>query len=159
MCQDCAKIVLRLFKELGSAVEAVAHAAYADQEPWLARLGLDLLAQVGDVGIHNAVSNEGFPAPNFVEQFVAAERAAAVSDESSQELKFNRGYLDGLPSLAQFAPSEVHLHFTEPVNFWGLSRSAAQDCLDPRAQLSRAERLGDIVVGSQLQAQVFFRLL
>ena len=43
----------------GSAVEAVTHSAHTDQEPWLTRLWLDLLAQVCDMGIHSAVGNEG----------------------------------------------------------------------------------------------------
>jgi hypothetical protein len=53
---------------LRSAVEAVTHPAHADHKPRLARLGLDLLAQIGDMGVYNAVGNEGFPAPNSVLQ-------------------------------------------------------------------------------------------
>jgi len=78
-----------------SAVEAVTHSTYANQEAWLACLGLDLLPQVGDMGIHCAVGNEGLPAPHFVQQSIAVERMAAMADESSQQLEFNRGNLDG----------------------------------------------------------------
>src|SRR5713226_5079580 len=82
-----------------------------------------------------------------------------MADEASQEPKFNGGHLNSLPGLAQLAPSEVHLHVAEPVNLRHFSCSAAQRCLDARAQLAWAERLGDIVVGSQLQAQYLVRLL
>src|SRR5215469_6484008 len=82
---------------IDSAVEPVSHSAHTDQELWLARLGLDLLAQVCDVGIHNPVGDEGFSAPHFVQQPLAAQRVVTVADESSQQLKFKWGHLYGRP--------------------------------------------------------------
>src|SRR5438309_691450 len=84
---------------------------------------------------------------------------AAMADKSSQKLKFNWGDLDGFPGSAQLAPSEVHLYVAETVNLRHFSRSAAQRCFDACAQLARAERLGHIVVGSQIQAEYLVRLL
>ena len=68
---------------MGSAIEAVTHSADIDQEPWLARLGLDLLSQIGDVGIHNAVGNEGLSPPNLVQQLFSAQCLAASEPFSS----------------------------------------------------------------------------
>ena len=62
----------------GSTVEAVAHSAHTDEELWLARLWFDLLAQVCDMGIHNAIGDEGLVAPNSVLQPVSAQYLAEV---------------------------------------------------------------------------------
>src|ERR1051326_2393891 len=142
-----------------STVEAVTPSAYANQEPWLARFGLDLLSQVGDMSIHSAVGDECLPAPHFIQQLIAFERLTPMADKSSQKLKFNRGHLDGFPGSAQLASSEVHLNVAKQVNLMHLSGSAAQCGLDTRAQFARAEGLGDIIVGSQFQTQYLVRLL
>jgi hypothetical protein len=63
---------------LRSAVEAVTHPAHADHKPRLARLWFDLLAQVCDMGIHNAIGDEGLVAPNSVLQPVSAQYLAEV---------------------------------------------------------------------------------
>src|ERR1041385_5354244 len=99
-----------------STVEAVTHSPYANQEPWLVRLGLDFLSQVGNMGIHSTVGNECLPAPHFVQQSIASEYLAPMADKSSQKPKFNRGHLDGFSGSAQLASSEIHLRVAESVN-------------------------------------------
>jgi hypothetical protein len=86
-------------------------------------LGLDLLAQIGDMGVYNAVGNEGFPAPNSVQQPVSAQ------------------YL-----------GEVHLHLAEPVTkLWAPPGLVYQErqVMDPIGftNSARVDKMTEVVFG------------
>src|SRR5216684_2773410 len=153
--EDCVRTASRV----GSAIKTVAHPPHINQETRFAGHGLDLFSQIGDMGVDSAVRDEGLPAPNLVQQLVSAQCLAAMANEGSQELKFNRSHLDSPPTSAELASSEIHFRVAESINLRHFPCSPAQCGLNTRAQLTRAEWLGDIVVGSQFQAQYLVRLL
>src|SRR5204862_7554601 len=76
--------------------EAVADAANGQQVLRLARVALELLAEVAHVDVDRARLPIGGIAPERPEQHLAAEDAAGARDEGAQELEFDVGELHRL---------------------------------------------------------------
>src|SRR5439155_4536985 len=74
---------------LDSPIEAIPHAADADEMLWLRRVFFDLFAQVRDVRVHDAIAAGGI-GPDFIEQLIAAQGAATAADECAQQLELDR---------------------------------------------------------------------
>ena len=66
---------------MDSAIEPVSNSAHADQEPWLCRLRLDLLAQGDDVVIDDTIAEKRSRSPGFVEQLFTCQNAASIASE------------------------------------------------------------------------------
>ena len=106
--------------------------------------------------------DERVRAPRLGDQLLAGEDAAARADEGLQQPELQRRQRPSTSAPRRISrATEVHLGVADPHG------SAASRCLaaprrsarDPRAQLARAERLGDVVVGAQLEAEHLLGLL
>src|SRR5687768_13704889 len=129
-----------------SAIESVSHAAYAEKKPRFRGIALDLAAQVDDVCIDGAVGHVDAALPCGIEQLIAAQHPAPALDERVEQAELDRRDLDRPAVPPHFAAREVDFDLTERVRLLRGLRGAAQQRLDPRAQLPRAERLGDVIV-------------
>ena len=67
--------------------------------------------------INGAGGRNGIIAPHFIEQFVARQHSATMSNEVSQHLEFERRHFYRLPMLSNLRFTEVHLYIAEPVSF------------------------------------------
>ena len=77
-----------------------------------------------------------------------------ATGEHAQHLAFAIGEMDHLVALAQFAASEMIDVWAERDLLQRLRRrrrGALEDVGDPKHQLARLERLGDVIVGADLQ--------
>src|SRR5688500_9945351 len=104
------------------AYELVAEAVHGENVLRMARVGLDLLAQPGDVDVDRARRGHGVVTPDFVQQLVAGERGAAVLEEIAQELELARGELQRRPFFRRLGLPEVDADVAESVALRGVRR-------------------------------------
>src|SRR2546427_8230315 len=100
-------------------------------------------------------------APNFLEQALTAEDLARMAEEVLQKIELLGGELDGFPAAGHFMRAHADFDIPECVTLLllGSATGAAQDGLDARQQLADGKRLGDIIVGAELEADDFVDLL
>src|SRR5690242_3893782 len=135
-------------------LEPVAQAAHVAQVLRVGRIVLNLAAQVRDVVVDNARAGIGVLAPDTVDELIAAQHAAAGADKQAEQLELDGRQIDRASAAPHLAPREIHLDIAEAVRFrLHLTRRAAQQRFDARAQLARAERLGDVIVGAEFEPQ------
>lgn len=79
------------------AVETVAKTAQRDEVPRPIWLRLDLLAQVRDLVVDDAIGDMGVASPHFIEQLGACKQPAGSSHEGRQQLELERRQLDSCP--------------------------------------------------------------
>jgi hypothetical protein len=109
------------------------------------------------VGIDGARGHARFVAPDFAEKLVAGDDAAAVIDEVFEQLIFAHGEWDGLAGATDFGLAGVEFDIAEGEKFLCAAggAGAAEQRFDAGEQFHHVERLGDIVVGSFLEADDF----
>src|SRR4029450_8055269 len=66
-------------------IEPVADAAYADQELRLRRHSFDLLPQVENVGVDDAIANVGARPPRVLDQLLAREDTTPAANQRPQQ--------------------------------------------------------------------------
>ena len=78
-----------------------------------------------------------------------------------EELELGRRQLDGRAAHLGPHPRQVEDDVADVDRLGGLGRSIgpAEDCPDPCHELARAERLGEVVVGTELEAQQLVELV
>ena len=139
---------------------AVADPPHGHQPRRAGRVGLDLLPQPADVDGDRRVVAEG-PAPHLGEQLLPGERPARVADQEPQQVELPHRERQLGPAgghhVAGTVDHEVAVHQARRVGLRALPRPT-QHRVDAQHQLPRAERLGDVVVGAQLQAHHPVRL-
>ena len=134
--------------------ETVARAANGLEVARIFRIHLDFLTDASHINVDGARSYEAGIAPYCIEEVVTAEDASGVTGEVIQEAKLGGG------GGCQFA-TDLQLHsigvdddFFEADNGRrGGSLEATQDGLDAGDQFAGSEWLGDVVVGSEFEAQ------
>ena len=95
-------------------------------------------------------------APDAVEQLLAAEREAAVLGEELQQVELARRQRNDTAGDSSLAKSGVDIDVADGDDVVVRTPDAigpAQDRLDPGNDLPGRERLGDVVVGAQLEAE------
>src|SRR5258706_5212850 len=105
--------------------------------------------------VDRARDRRGVVAPDFVEQLVAGQDGAAVLDEVAKQLDLERRELDRRPFAPHLGAAKVDVNGAESVGIRGVrghGPRAAQQRFDARQQLHHLERLGQIVVGAEFQA-------
>src|SRR6185295_5110829 len=135
----------------------VADPAYGADGGGVGRIGFDLAAQARDTKIDGAVERLHFAMRGDLEQPIAIEGAVGIFGKHLEQVEFAGGQtlLTAITAAAQDALLEIkhappHAHARAR---WGwLAADAAQDAFHTRQQLARLEWLGDVVVGTGLQA-------
>src|SRR5687768_1787667 len=113
--------------------------------------GGDLLADLLDVAVDGAVGDDALVAVHRVDELVAGVDAAGVGGEDLEELVFDGGELEVLAGDARLEAGVVQPQAA--LGRGSAAPGAAQDGLDAGDDLARAERLADVVVGAELEAE------
>src|ERR687894_1247753 len=119
----------------------------------VAGVALDLLAEVADVDVHRALVAE-LVSPHPSQKRAAREHPAGARGEGYQELELGVGEVHlfaphGHPTTGEVDPQPVIVELVGALARW--NRGPAHDRPYPRHQFPHGERLGDVVVGPQLQ--------
>src|SRR3954452_18057272 len=144
--------------------EVVADPTHGEDQLGLLRITLDLLAQVTDVDVDRSRVAVRGVAPESLQQHRAAEDASRRAGEDREDLELDVGQLDGRAAHLHVTLGEVHpqlavLERRVEVVVAGAKVGAAEDRLHAAAELAHRERLGDVVVGPELEAQHLVELL
>src|SRR5919201_4295647 len=140
-----------------SIPEALAHRAYRQDELRLLRILLELLAQMAHVDVDGARLAVVGAAPERLEQHLPRVDPARVRRHRAQDLELDVRELHRLVSDAHRPLADVD---HEPVRRdhllvrRGRARrgGAAEERAYPAAELADRERLRDVVVGAELEA-------
>jgi hypothetical protein len=111
---------------------------------------IDLLAQVVDVDIDQvAVGFVGPPA--LLQQVLAAHGLSAATHEHLQQFKLSRAEPHFPRAAMHLARDRIHLQIFDAADAQGRVRFAAQDRAGAGREFLERKRLGDIVVGAQVE--------
>src|SRR5439155_6749665 len=146
---------------MGSSIaEAVADAAHGEDVFGLARVTLELLAQVTDVDVDRPRLAIVGASPERLEQHPPAVDAAGVRRQRPQELELDVRELHRLVpdldgSAAQVDPQPVHRDrlLTFGPDITRRRRGTAQERPDAAAELADREGLRDVVVRAELEPE------
>src|SRR4051794_271589 len=112
----------------------------------------ELAAELPHVHVHGPRIPGERVSPYTLEELVARQHESAMVEELPEEIELLGGELHGLAADGHLAAPGVDAQVAvlerrlgRPRALLGLGR-AAQDRLDPRDQLARVERLGQVVV-------------
>src|SRR5205823_8089146 len=120
------------------------------------RAGLaELRAQLRHVYVDRPGAGSRLVTPYRREQHVAGVDASRVTQEVGQQVKLGRRQLDRLSVDGNGSSLRVEddRTDTDDASSGSGGLAAAQHGLEPRDQLARAERLGEVVVRTHLQAE------
>src|ERR1700730_8087174 len=113
---------------------------------------IQCLAQPPDVDVDSPGLDIHIMAPDCVEQLLAREDASGVPQQMTQKAEFRRTEMDRFAGARYPVRAEIHRHVGEMEH---LIHGARLGSPDHRAQsgdeLTRAERLDDIVVGAAVE--------
>jgi hypothetical protein len=117
-------------------------------------VGLELLAQAPDVDRDGSGVERRGVAPHAVHQLVAREDAVRVRRQEPEQVEFLRRQVDALAVPACLVPRGVDDQRSDgdPLARRRGRTRASQNRFDAGRQVSWGERLRDVVVGAQLQA-------
>src|SRR4249919_2439521 len=144
--------------------EAIARAAHREDQLGIARIPLDLLAQVADVDVDRARLAVVRPAPQSLQELAPREHDAGALREDDQHLELDERELDGLPANVdcpsgnvdpELAPLDELLPFSGEVR----RRGAPEECAHAAPELADRERLRDVVVRPELEPENLVELL
>ena len=125
-------------------------------------MGLQLLAQAGDVDINGPRRRHGVVAPDLGQRLVARhEFAAALSEVAQQPVFLGREVDRPDPRRVDLGSRRVQREVADADDAARGRRRATspKQCLDPREQLRHRERLGEVIVGAELEANDLVRRL
>src|SRR5918997_6104406 len=136
-----------------SLAENIPDAPRGVDELGVAGVALDLLAEVADVDVHRALVAE-LVAPHPPQERAAREHPAGARGEGHQELELGVGEVHlvaphGHPAAGEVDPQAVVVELVGALA--RRNRDPAHDRPYPRDEFPHGERLGDVVVGPQLQ--------
>ena len=115
----------------------------------------ELLAQLRHVNVHRALVAVPVGAPDAVEQLLAREGQAGVVGEEGEQIELAGGQRHDLARPASLPAPHVDLEVADGEHLLGRRALAgpAQDGADAGNELAGRERLDQVVVGTQLQAE------
>src|SRR5918992_2904515 len=145
----------RLHGEWLEALEPVADSAHGRDELRVTGIVLHLGAEALDGHVDDARVAEVVVVPHAIQERVSGQYLSRVARELYEKVEIGccKGYLG--PSLVDLEARGVDLEFTGLDLGLALhdARRAPQRGADSRHQLGHLERLGDVVVGPELQAR------
>ena len=122
----------------------------------MAAVGLDLLAQVADVGIDDTFVAFEVVVADPVDQFVAGEDPTGIGSQCPQQLPLRRGEVNGMSADGGLSSWLVQDQLAVAVgrDLVGdvVGVESAQDRANPKCHLSWAEWFGDVVVRAEFEA-------
>src|SRR5215204_1398108 len=117
---------------------------------------LELPPQLADMDVDGAGVTRERIAPDALEQLVPGEHEAVVIEQLPEQVELLWRELDVLPVDLHLTPARVDQQGAVPdlrrLRLAALRGRAAQDRLDPRNELPRVERLREVVVRADLEA-------
>src|SRR3989339_808979 len=119
----------------------------------------ELFPQSSDMDVNRSGLDRDLDPPNGVEQTLAAKNLPFVFPQVMEQGKFLGGQFDRFSRDLDLMLVNIKLKIGgfEELGFYFAS-IPLDDRFDPGGQLTHAERLGQIIVGSQLQANDLVRL-
>src|SRR6266545_514367 len=153
------QIQVNLCERLSTGVSADELVAFAVDGEDVARgcgVRLQLLAKLQNVGIHGARRRGRVVAPDLIEHSVACHDLPAAAEEEPQDVELLVGQLNGGSFAGGLALLEINLHLSEAVLGHSLPeprRMPPQAYADAGHQLAQGERLCDVVVSPDLEAE------
>ena len=154
----------RLSAPLTGRHQDVAGAADRLDDPRIVDVRLELLAQPPDLDVDGPVERRRLAPAGLLEQEVAGQDAAGMGEEDGKQVELAAGQRHLPPAgIEQPARRQVELPVGEAIapgrrlrrgraGRGGRGQGPAQHRLDPRQQLAQVERLGDVVVGADFEA-------
>src|SRR5882724_5216125 len=153
---------LRSRLRLSSAIwdEDITHAPHRLDVARLGWIGFDHFAQTRDLHVEAAVERLELAAARQLRELVARQRLARVTHQCLQHRKLAGGQRDLFAILGQAAQRQVEFERAESDDHRVLGRCArrlhggpaSQHGMDAGQQFARIERLGQVVVGTDFQA-------
>src|SRR5688500_8819389 len=151
---------LNLIDSFDRYAEEIAGAALGADVARLGGVFLDLAAQAHDLHVDRAVVDLVVVQPRKVEQLVAREDALRRAEQHDEQAEFAVRERHLAAVAGREAPGvQVELPAVEAIGADALGpalallgAAAAQHGADAREELARAEGLGEVVVGAELQA-------
>src|SRR5439155_25470394 len=111
----------------------------------------EFFAQAAYVRVHGAGVDHGFVAPDFIEQFIAILHAASARYQCPQQFELETGKTHPLPAHANLVTRRIDRDRARLERLlWFFP--APKNCPNPQPDFARAERLGDIIVCTEFQA-------
>jgi len=137
-----------------TCLEQIACATDRFQVQGIFRIGFNFFAQAADVDVHAAGRDEAVGAPDGVEELVAREDAVGARGQIVEQAKFERTQRHGLAGMADAVGSRVDREASDFDDARGIDGrlGATKQSLDAGDELSRAERLGNVIVGAHFEA-------
>src|SRR5271155_3701290 len=135
-------------------LEAVAGAADGFEIARVFGVRLDFFADAADIDVDRARGHVGRVTPDGIEKMVAGKDPAEVAGEVIEQAKLGGGGGDGLSANGEDHGGGVDGDFAD-LKRAGRERTlkAAEHGFDAGDEFARAERLGDVVVGSDLETE------
>src|SRR5450755_1895429 len=139
-----------------SADELVSHAMYGAEMHRARGIPLQFLPEFQDVVVHGTGRRIVLISPDLVEEFVAADDPIGILHQKLERLKFLSSQDDGnaIPDDFHFLEVGRDAVKTNDLHI-GDARGMAEGGTYASQQFARAERLGHIVIGTQLKQQDF----
>jgi hypothetical protein len=135
-------------------LEAVARAAHGFEIARIFRVRFDLLPDTADVNIDGPRCHVGSVAPHRIQQMVAGKDATKVAGEVIEQAEFRGGGGNGLPANGQDHGGGVDGDISDfERTGWQGALKAAQHGLDAGYKFARTERLDDVVISADLEAE------
>src|SRR5262249_54969265 len=128
-----------------SPLQPVAHFAHGQDVP-----GAEFAPQLGNVRVNGAADDGLGVAPDFAHQLEAGGDGALAVGEGDEEVVLLRREVDALAAPKYGVRGAVELEVVDALG--ALASGAAQQCLDARQQLEKAERLRQVIVRAELEA-------
>ncbi len=116
-------------------------------------VGLELGTELGDEVVHGARGAVVARPPHRVEDLLPAEHAPTGAGQRRQDLELGAGELHPLAAAAHLHPVEIERHLAEPDRAAGGGGAPPQQRAHAGQQLAHRERLGDVVVGAEVEPQ------
>ena len=143
--------------------EPVTHAVDGEQMARPGRVNLELLPQGEHVRVDRAIRHVDIFSPHTFEERVSVERRAPLHRQTAKQREFFGGQVNKLAATMRDVPREVDRHVTKRQRVRRLAIlhrvGSPHQRAHARKQFRDAERLGQVVVGAEIEPHHFVDLI
>ena len=154
-CTGLVRDIVRSAHDL--RIKSVPETAEIDEMPRPGRIGLEFPAKCHDVVVDDPVVQGEARGPRGIDQLFAREYPSPARNEGAKELEFERAHVDDATGALHFAAPEVHQYVAELEPVRGVDRRTPKQGLDPSPQFTGTERLGEVIIGAELESHESWR--